>query len=220
MTSKMHVQQVSVQGEDFIGLLGTATDAYAVLSSNFPETEALGVPIVKTRLYGTNLIGLFCVGNSNGLLLPYFISDDEIEELKKSLGEEIEIGRLMDKCTAIGNLIACNDHAAIVSPLISETRTIKKVLGVKVVQRRISGHDEVGACCVATNRGFLVHPDAEDELKKISKIFKVNGLVGSVNFGFPFVKSGLIANSNGYLAGSRTTGIELGRIDEALGFLD
>ena len=40
------------------------------------------------------------------------------------------------------------------------------------------------------------------------------------NFGFPFVKSGLIANSNGYLAGSRTTGIELGRIDEALGFLD
>ncbi len=216
----MHVQQLSVQGEDFIGLLGIATDGYAIISSNFPKIEALDVPIIKTRLYGTNLIGLFCAGNSNGLLLPYFISDDEIEKLKKSLGEDITIGRLMDRCTAIGNLIACNDHTAIVSPMISETKTIKKVLGVKVVQRGISGHDEVGACCVATNKGFLVHPDAENESKRLSKIFKVNGLVGSVNFGFPFVKSGLIANSNGYLAGSRTTGIELGRIDEALGFLD
>jgi len=216
----MHVQQLSVRGEDFIGLLGIATDKYAIVSSNFPKIEALDVPIIKTRLYGTNLIGLFCVGNSNGLLLPYFISDDEIEKLKKSIGEDINIGRLMDKCTAIGNLVACNDHTAIVSPMISETKTIKKVLGVRVVKKAISGHDEVGACCVATNKGFLVHPDSEDELNKLSKIFKVNGLVGSVNFGFPFVKSGLIANSNGYIAGSRTTGIELGRIDEALGFLD
>jgi translation initiation factor 6 len=216
----MHVQQLSVQGEDFIGLLGMATDRYAILSRNFPRVEALDVPVTRTRLYGSNLIGLFSAGNSNGLLLPYFISDDEIEGLGKSLGGDIKIGRLMDRCTAVGNLIACNDQGAIVSPMISETKTIRKILGVRVVQRKIAGHDEVGACCIATNRGFLVHPEAENELEKISKIFKVEGMAGSVNFGFPFVKSGLIANSRGYLAGSRTSGIELGRIDEALGFLD
>jgi translation initiation factor 6 len=31
--------------------------------------------------------------------------------------------------------------------------------------------------------------------------------------------SGMLANSNGYLAGSDTTGPELGRIEEALGFI-
>lgn len=201
-------------------MLGTATDKYALLSVNFPRVEALDVPITKKKLYGTNLVGLFCVGNSNGFLVPSFISDDEIERLEISLGEGINVGRIMDRCTALGNLISCNDNAAIVSPMISETKAIRKVLGVKIVQVQISGHDEVGACCVATNKGFLVHPDAENELRKLSKIFKVEGLTGSVNFGFPFVKSGLIANSNGYIAGSRTTGIELGRIDEALGFLD
>jgi len=33
------------------------------------------------------------------------------------------------------------------------------------------------------------------------------------------VGSGLIANSRGYLAGSETTGPELGRIEDALGYL-
>lgn len=200
-----------------------ATDKYAILSRNFPETGALNVPRVRTRIYGTNLIGLFCVGNSNGILLPHFISDDEIAKLSgffRECGEEFNVGRLMDNYTAIGNLIACNDRAAIVSPMISKTETIEEILGVEAVKKKISGHDETGACCVATNKGFIVHPDAGDELREISQILRVDGLTGSVNLGFPFIKSGIIANSKGYLVGSRTTGIELGRIDEALGFMD
>ena len=134
----------------------------------------------------------------------------KLQEFFKEHGVDINIGRLASKCTAIGNMISCNDHAAIVSPRISEIETIKEVLDVRIVQREIAGHDEVGACCIATNKGFLIHPG----------ILKGDGLTGSVNLGFPFIKSGLVANSNGYLTGARTTGIELGRIDEALGFLD
>jgi translation initiation factor 6 len=219
----MHVHQTSVQGEDFIGLLGMCSDRYAILSKKFPKIEALYAPVIKTTLYGTNLIGLFCSGNSNGLLLPYFISDEEAALLEKKLREhdvDTTIGRLKDKSTALGNLIACNDKAALVSSMISDIKGVRDVLGVEVIQGEIAGHDEVGACCVATNKGFLVHPDAGSELLELASIFKVEGLSGSVNFGFPFVKSGLIANSKGYVTGSRTTGIELGRIDEALGFMD
>ncbi|MBN2014666.1 MAG: translation initiation factor IF-6 [Candidatus Altiarchaeota archaeon] len=219
----MHVQQTSVQGEDFIGLLGMCSDRYAILSKKFPKIEALDTPVIKTTLYGTNLIGLFCAGNSNSLLLPYFISDEEATLLEKKLKEndvDTTIGRLKDKSTALGNLIACNDKAALVSPMISDIKGVRDILGVEVVQGGIAGHEEVGACCVATNKGFLVHPDAGSELMELASIFRVEGLTGSVNFGFPFVKSGLIANSNGYVTGSRTTGIELGRIDEALGFMD
>ncbi|OYV09323.1 MAG: translation initiation factor 6 [Methanosaeta sp. NSP1] len=43
--------------------------------------------------------------------------------------------------------------------------------------------------------------------------------VGTVNMGSPLVGSGLLANSKGYLAGFETSGPELGRIEDALGFL-
>lgn len=206
-----------------MGLLGLATDSYAILSSNFKEVSVLGVPVIKTKVYGTTLIGLFCAGNSQGLLVPYFIDDEKIDEIKKTLSEsgvDVEISKINERFTALGNLVACNDNAALVSPKFSDLGVFKDVLGVEIIQRDIAGHEEIGSCCIATNKGFLVHPDAEEELKEFSDIFKVGGKSGSVNLGFPFIGSGLIANSNGYVTGLRTTGIELGKIDEALGFLE
>ena len=92
-------QQISVDGEDFVGLLGLATDSYALLSSNFGDVPVLEVPIIKTRIYGTNLVGLFCTGNSHGLLLPYFIDDEKIDKIRKLLSEfdtHVEISRVID----------------------------------------------------------------------------------------------------------------------------
>ncbi len=217
----MHVQQVSVNGEDFIGLLGFATDRYSVLAEKFPMTAPLGVPELRTRIYGTNLIGMFCCGNSNGILLPYFVSESKIAEMGKFFSErDVEIGILPGRYTALGNLIACNDNGAVISPKISDVEIVEDVLGVKARVMEIAGHEEVGSCCLATNNGFIAHPGAEDDMRVLKKVFGVEGKTGSVNFGFPFVKTGLIANTNGYLAGSGTTGIELGRVDEALGFLE
>ena len=50
------------------------------------------------------------------------------------------------------------------------------------------------------------------------KIFKVKVITGTVNHGVPLIGSGLIANSYGAIVGNITTGIELGRIEEALNF--
>ncbi|RLF51129.1 MAG: translation initiation factor IF-6, partial [Thermoplasmata archaeon] len=44
-------------------------------------------------------------------------------------------------------------------------------------------------------------------------------MVGTVNHGAPLIGSGIIANSHGAIIGSLTTGIEMNRIEEALGFL-
>lgn len=214
----MHLEQKHIHGEDFIGLFGLATDKYAILSENFFKTKVLNVPILNTHLYGTQLVGMFCAGNANALLVPYFIEGVELKIIKKFLDEfGVEIVKIKDRVTALGNLIACNDKGAVISPKFSDV-SVFDALGVEVVKADIAKHEEVGACCVATNKGFLIHPDAEKDINFFSDIFKVEGMVGSVNFGFPFVKSGLIANSNGYITGRRTTGIELGRIDDALGF--
>lgn len=225
LLNKMHVDRISVNGEDFIGLMAVATDSYGIASTQFPDASLLEVPVIKTKLYGTNLVGLFCTGNANGLLLPYFISERRISYLKKFFKEndvDINIGIVAGKYTAIGNLVSCNNDTALISPKFTDEdkKIISDTLDVEIVQDTLAGHDEVGACCVATDNGYLAHPDAEDSLEKLNEIFQAQGNIGSVNFGFPFVKSGLVVNSNGYFAGSRTTGIELNRIDDALGFLD
>jgi len=75
----MHVSTVSVRGEDFVGLYGVASDKYQIVSPELKGTQVLDVPILKTKLYGTHLVGLFAAGNSNGLLVPYFVSDSEMD---------------------------------------------------------------------------------------------------------------------------------------------
>lgn len=90
---------------------------------------------------------------------------------------------------------------------------------MKVLQEGLGGHTDVGAVVSATNNGFIAHPALEKELDKIEKALKVKGLRSTVNFGSPYVKAGIIANSNGYITGFKTSGIELGRIDDALGFV-
>jgi translation initiation factor 6 len=214
-------KQTSVNGEDFVGLLGFASDKYAIVAPGFRDVKALDVPTVKTTIYGTTLLGLFCAGNSNGILIPYFIEKEKIAKIKKELkeyGVDINIALVDEVYTALGNLVACNDKAAIVSPNFKNTKVFSDTLDVEVIQTEIAGHWETGACCFATNKGFLVHPDAEGDLATLAEIFKVPGREGTINFGFPFVKAGLIANSKGYITGMRTSGIELGRIDDALGF--
>ena len=53
----------------------------------------------------------------------------------------------------------------------------------------------------------------------LEELFGLPVDVGTVNLGSPLVGSGLLANSFGYLAGEESTGLELGRIEDALGFL-
>jgi translation initiation factor 6 len=78
----------------------------------------------------------------------------------------------------------------------------------------------VGSSAVATNKGALVSPHASDEeLDLLAEVLGVPTSVGTVNRGIPYVKSGLLVNSKGAVAGSRTTGPELDRIEESMGLI-
>jgi translation initiation factor 6 len=74
---------------------------------------------------------------------------------------------------------------------------------------------------VVTNKGLLVHPKVTSSEREIlEEIFELPVYIGTTNFGTQMLGSGLLANSKNYLAGSDTTGPELGRIEEALGFVE
>ena len=217
----MLFSQSTVEGDYFIGLYGFATDKYAFISPNFTEESVLGVPTLKAKTYSTNLVGMFCAGNSNGVILPYFVSDPEMEPIKSFMSAlGVEVIRVEDKYTALGNMMVANDKRAYVSSILArDYKDIEDALGVEVVTGDIAGRPEVGAFVTATNKGFLAHPDAERQLPQLAEILKVKGMLGTVNCGVPYVKSGLICNSNGYVAGLKTTGIEMQRIEDALGLI-
>ena len=54
-------------------------------------------------------------------------------------------------------------------------------------------------------------------MEKIEQLLKVRVDVGTVGYGSPFIRSGVIVNSKGVLYADGTTGAELGRIEEVFG---
>ena len=210
----------SFLGDPNIGLYGFATDNYCLLGINPHKSvlenliKTIGLKPKITTIAGTELLGLFVVGNSNGIIVPKIIEDDELEKLKKYFNINIEVVRSRE--TALGNLILCNDNGCIISRSISRfKKIISDTLDCEVELGTVSGLNIVGSTAAVTNVGCLCHREAKErEMKNIENILKVKVDVGTVGYGSPFIKSGLIVNSKGILYAEGTTGAELGRIEE------
>ena len=191
--------------DQFIVLpLGFAPTKTTMLSKYLEFTDNIYVSIADTRLLGPMM-----VMNNNGILVSSITSDEEINILKEK--SQLNVERLKSKYTAIGNLIATNDHGAIVSPLCNDVKTqIQDILGVSVISMTISGYIQTGAMIVATNKGAAAYPNAsDDEIKTISDILNVNVEPVTINGGIPFLASGIIANSKSVVVGNMTSGPEL-----------
>ena len=123
---------------------------------------------------------------------------------------------------AAGNLVECNAHGAVVSPVVPQkgVEMISDVLGVDAMHSKVAGHDTVGSMLVANGNGVLAHPDiTREEAKAIESVMKVPVMVGTVTFGSPFVGAGCAASDTHALVGSGSTGPELNRIEDALGLI-
>jgi translation initiation factor 6 len=111
----------------------------------------------------------------------------------------------------------------LVHPDIRDTslKQIGEALDAPVSRGTIAGLKTVGMAAVVTNKGCLCHPKVTDvEKQQLESVFDVEVMIGTVNHGFPLIGSGLVANSHGAVIGNLTTGVEMNRIEEALGFLE
>jgi len=100
-------------------------------------------------------------------------------------------------------------------------QTVRSALDVPVERGDLAGVRTVGTAAVATNQGVLCHPKSnEPELEAVEELLDVRADIGTVNYGAPLVGSGLVANDAGYVVGTDTTGPELGRIEETLGYIE
>ena len=219
----MHVLKTKFHNNPNIGLYGFATDSYCLLPKNLSKQlvesikEVLNVPVYQVIIYNTNLIGVFCVGNEDYLFIPDFIPEHELRELKKI--KEVEIIQINTRFTALGNNIVIKDKDCLVNPQIEQSVKEKlESLGFKVSPLEIAENPTIGSCTALNHKGCLLHRDATNT-RKISAFLNLPANIGTVNFGSPYVRSGLIVNCNGYIVGAETTGPETQRIDETLGFI-
>ena len=218
------IRTVDIYDTPIIGVFATCTeDIVLVPTLTKPETcaileDSLDVMVVETLVNGSVVIGALSKGNSNGFLFSHGTDARELQELT---GVQVEI--LPDKLNAVGNIVLANDSAALVHPELSDRsiEAIARTLKVEVYRGTIAGMKNVGMAGVVTNKGLLIHPKVTPSEREIlEKIFDLPVNIGTTNFGTQMLGSGLLANSKSYLAGSETTGPELGRIEEALGFIE
>jgi len=215
-------------GSTCVGVYALATDKVLILPRQVPEHRSavlgdwLGVPVLKTSVGGSVLIGPLLCANSKGILVPHTVMDEEFRALQAIEAEHgMRVG-VMDgtPVTAFGNLVLANDRGAIVHPRFGRRtmKAIEDVLDVEVVKGTIAGLPYVGSLACATNKGVLAHPDIfEGERELIEDVLKVPVETGTVNSGIRMVALGLIANSRAAVAGFATTGREMAVIGKGLG---
>jgi len=181
--------------------------------------SVLDVKLIELNIADATIIGSLLTFNSNGAVVTDFADEDSVKIIKD---QGLDVCVISDKLNAAGNDILVNDNGALVHPDLNDftIKNIERTLNVPVCRGTISSLKTVGMAAVVTNKGLLCHPKVTDEEKSVLKeVFNVNVMIGTVNHGSPVIGSGLVANSKGAIIGNLTTGIEMGRIEEALGYL-
>ncbi|KAK4236402.1 hypothetical protein C8A03DRAFT_16956 [Achaetomium macrosporum] len=207
-----------------VGVFAKLTNSYALVgigaSENFYsvfEAELQDIiPICRTTIAGMRIIGRLTAGNRKGLLVPTTTTDQELQHLRNSLPDEVRIQRIEERLSALGNVIATNDHTALIHPdLERETEEIiADVLGVEVFRQTVADNVLVGSYMALSNQGGLVHPKTsirdQDEL---SSLLQVPLVAGSVNRGSSVIGGGMVVNDWMAVTGLDTTAPELSVIE-------
>jgi len=217
------LKRLDFNSNPYVGVFCRANDDIAFVHPFLQDKEkeaireVLKVKIIETTVGGSTVMGSLIALNSSGAVVADFVGDEELDIIKNFFGDNVLV--IKDKFNAAGNNILANDYGAIVHPMMGDEtiKDIKGVMDVEVERGTIAGIKTVGMAAVVTNRGMLCHPKIEDDEKRnLEELFSVPVSIGTVNHGVPYVGAGMVANGKGAIMGSKTTGIEMGRIEDAL----
>lgn len=220
--------RASFAGSSYVGVFSRATDDVLLVRPDVDDelrddlADELDVDTaLATTVGGSNTVGALATGNENGLLVSSRAREREKETIEEATG--LPVHELPGKINAAGNVVLANDYGAYVHPDLPRDaiQSVKDALEVPVLRGELGEVRTVGTAAVVNNTGALCHPKSrEAELEELEDHLDVHADLGTINYGAPLVGSGLVANDDGYVVGEDTTGPELGRIEDALDFID
>ncbi len=215
----MEIIRTRILGSNYVGLFGICNDSLCFLPEQIDKktedkiAKTLDVKTVKISIYQSALLAVFAKMNNKYAYLPKFASIREIEEIEKEIKAKI-----INTENALGNLVELNDTGAIISNAL-DTKVMEEIkkTGLAVEQTNIGKTEVVGSALIATKQAFLINPNAtNEEVSKIQKTLGVKGGSSTANYGDPFVRNSVLANTKGIILGETTTPHEINRIEEAL----
>uniref|UniRef100_A0A673TPG4 Eukaryotic translation initiation factor 6 n=1 Tax=Suricata suricatta TaxID=37032 RepID=A0A673TPG4_SURSU len=192
--------------------IGGSENFYSVFEGELADT----IPVVHASIAGCRIIGRMCVGNRHGLLVPNNTTDQELQHIRNCLPDSVQIRRVEERLSALGNVTTCNDYVALVHPdLDRETEEIlADVLKVEVFRQTVADQVLVGSYCVFSNQGGLVHPKTSiEDQDELSSLLQVPLVAGTVNRGSEVIAAGMVVNDWCAFCGLDTTSTELSVVE-------
>tara|TARA_B100001105_G_scaffold232276_1_gene205495 strand:- start:54 stop:731 length:678 start_codon:yes stop_codon:yes gene_type:complete len=222
----MTLLQRDLFNSPYSGVFCATNDSLTFIPPGIPSddmeaiSEALGTRIEVVTIGGSSVLGTLIAMNSKGILVSNLITtmeSDKIEAIASDIG--LNFGVLSERSNAIGNNFLINDRGGFCNERLTprSKTSAEEILEIKIESRSFNRMDTLGMIGCVTNKGGLCHPEISDEEKGImEKVLGVPVMEGTVNFGMPLVGAGVISSTNGAVCGRQSTGVELGRVEEAL----
>ncbi len=222
----MALLQRDLFNSPYSGVFCTTNDVLTIVPPGIPQddmeaiSEALETTVEVITIGGSRVVGTLVAMNSQGVLLSNLATSREIEKLEKIVSNlDLRMGVISDRSNAIGNNFLVNDKGGFCNERLgSRTRELaQEVLGVEIIPKSLNQMDTLGMIGCVTNKGGICHPDITAQDQQImKKVLDVPIMEGTVNFGMPLVGAGVVASSKGAVCSRQSTGVELGRVEEAL----
>lgn len=156
-----------VQFENFneIGAFAKLTNAYCIVAiggcqnfySVFESELADVIPVIHASIAGCRIVGRLTAANKNGFLVPNTTTDQELQHLRNSLPDKVKVQRVEERLSALGNVISCNDHVALIHPDLDKNteEIICDTLNVETFRTSVANEQLVGSYCAISNRGMF-----------------------------------------------------------------
>lgn len=217
--------QADLNGSPYLGVFAAASDQLALLPPAADPglvrdvSDALRCPVQVMTVGGSSVLGALAALNAQGAVVADIVYDEE-EALLRKAGLKVYV--LEGKLNAAGNNVLCNDRGALVHPdlTVRQVDGVKEALGVRVERGTVAGIGTVGSAAVCNDKGVLTHPKVTaNEKAHLERVLGVPSNIGTVNHGTPYIGAGLVANTHGAAIGRLTTGPELNRLEDTLGYI-
>ncbi|MEM1558067.1 MAG: hypothetical protein QXR44_02335 [Thermoproteota archaeon] len=212
----MEIAKASIWKTPYIGAYSKVFGENAIVNKNTPKgfleriVEVLKVEsIAVTNIAGVHAVSSMIAANSNFIIVPDTIEEEELNELKK-LGKEVLI--MNSNLKAWGNMMLLSDKGVLFSPKVSKSDAEKVIdfLSIDYGFSNLAGYTAIGALAVIGERiCFVSKLLNEDEKNLIEELLKLKTYAVTINNGLMFIRLGMLVNPHGILVGESTTGAEL-----------